>query len=107
MPMSFPDGPLSRLLDGLEAKSLVRAMRKAGRAGGKIGGSGIVIDTRGRRWNPSLHPRDSRGRFIETGGIAKVWGGGRGKVVRALGNGRVELRMSDGKKRVVPARRLT
>ncbi|MEU3499256.1 SNF2-related protein [Streptomyces hundungensis] len=38
-----------------------------------------------RPWNPDLHPRDSKGRFIETGGIARLWGGGLVRVVRALG----------------------
>lgn len=106
MPMSFLDGALSRVLDGVESKSFVKAFKKAKRAGGKVG-NGIVIDTRGRKWNSSLHPRDSRGRFIETGGIAKVWGGGRGRVIRSLGNGRVELRMADGSPRTVLAKRIT
>ena len=26
----------------------------------------VVIDSLGRRWNPLLHPRDSKGRFIRT-----------------------------------------
>ena len=26
----------------------------------------IIIDSLGRRWNPALHPRDRKGRFIET-----------------------------------------
>ena len=38
-----------------------------------------------RTWNPDLHPRDSKGRFVETGGIARMWGGGLARVLRALG----------------------
>lgn len=38
-----------------------------------------------RSWNPDLHPRDSKGRFIETGGIARLWGGGLARVMRSLG----------------------
>ncbi|MBG7704804.1 DEAD/DEAH box helicase family protein, partial [Streptomyces sp. MC1] len=38
-----------------------------------------------RPWNPDLHPRDSKGRFVETGGIARLWGGGMARVLRALG----------------------
>ncbi|MFG2141846.1 hypothetical protein [Streptomyces sp. NPDC048650] len=42
-----------------------------------------------RPWNPSLHPRDSKGRFIETGGIARLWSGKLARVVRALPRDRV------------------
>src|SRR5690349_2604238 len=104
MPMSSPFTAVSALREALEGKSLFRAAR---RAAGHAGGGGIKIDTLGRTWNSALHPRDSRGRFIETGGVAQVWGKGRGKVVRALGNGRVELRMADGHREVAKAERLT
>ncbi|WP_158716906.1 helicase-related protein [Streptomyces rimosus] len=44
------------------------------------------LEAKARRpWNPDLHPRDSKGRFIETGGIARLWGGGMARVLRALG----------------------
>ncbi|MFD9190403.1 hypothetical protein ACFWCA_19495 [Streptomyces phaeochromogenes] len=42
-----------------------------------------------RRWNPALHPRDSKGRFIETGGTVRLWGGKLARVVRALPNDRI------------------
>ncbi|MFI1201624.1 hypothetical protein ACH4VR_19595 [Streptomyces sp. NPDC020883] len=42
-----------------------------------------------RPWNPALHPRDSKGRFIETGGIARLWSGKLARVVRALPRDRV------------------
>ncbi|MFK0279535.1 hypothetical protein ACIQVL_03540 [Streptomyces sp. NPDC090499] len=42
-----------------------------------------------RRWNPALHPRDSKGRFIETGGTVRLWGGQLARVLRALPNNRV------------------
>src|SRR5690349_3776797 len=103
--MPKPDqSDLSALRAAFESKAFaVRAAKRAAKAVGR----GIIIDTRGRRWNSALHPRDSRGRFIETGGVAQVWGGGRGKVVRSLGNGKVELRMANGSRRVEPANRLT
>ncbi|MEU8540895.1 hypothetical protein AB0C52_13060 [Streptomyces sp. NPDC048717] len=51
-----------------------------------------------RPWNPSLHPRDSKGRFIETGGIARLWSGNLARVVRALPRDRVLVqdRAADG-----------
>ncbi|MGY1502916.1 hypothetical protein ACW4TU_41180 [Streptomyces sp. QTS52] len=42
-----------------------------------------------RKWNPALHPRDSKGRFIETGGTVRLWGGKLARVVRALPNDRI------------------
>ncbi|NUL21834.1 hypothetical protein [Streptomyces lunaelactis] len=49
-------------------------------------------------WNPALHPRDSKGRFIETGGIARLWSGKLARVVRALPRDRVLVqdRVADG-----------
>lgn len=50
-------------------------------------------------WNPELHPRDRKGRFIETGGrvkISKIIGGGFGTVLRNAGGGRIEVRRDDG-----------
>ncbi|MFJ9416723.1 hypothetical protein ACIRPT_21375 [Streptomyces sp. NPDC101227] len=51
-----------------------------------------------RPWNPALHPRDSKGRFIETGGIARLWSGKLARVVRALPRDRVLVqdRAGDG-----------
>ncbi|WP_037896376.1 hypothetical protein [Streptomyces sp. NRRL S-920] len=42
-----------------------------------------------RPWNSALHPRDSKGRFIETGGVARLWSGTLARVVRALPRDRV------------------
>ncbi|MFD4795001.1 hypothetical protein [Streptomyces anulatus] len=42
-----------------------------------------------RKWNPALHPRDHKGRFIETGGVVRLWGGKRAVVRRALPNDRI------------------
>ncbi|MFP3991009.1 hypothetical protein U9R90_26785 [Streptomyces sp. E11-3] len=42
-----------------------------------------------RPWNPALHPRDSKGRFIETGGVARLWSGKLARVLRALPRDRV------------------
>ncbi|MFI6142453.1 hypothetical protein ACIBCC_30205 [Streptomyces griseus] len=52
-----------------------------------------------RKWNPALHPRDHKGRFIETGGIVRLWGGKRAIVRRALPNDRILVQDagSDGK----------
>lgn len=51
-----------------------------------------------RPWNSALHPRDSKGRFIETGGIARLWSGKLARVVRALPRDRVLVqdRVADG-----------
>ncbi|MFH8466033.1 hypothetical protein [Streptomyces sp. NPDC017991] len=51
-----------------------------------------------RPWNSALHPRDSKGRFIETGGIARLWSGKLARVVRALPRDRVLVqdRTADG-----------
>ncbi|MER5301319.1 hypothetical protein ABT039_17855 [Streptomyces lasiicapitis] len=42
-----------------------------------------------RPWNSALHPRDSKGRFIETGGVARLWSGKLARVIRALPRDRV------------------
>ncbi|MGW1275502.1 hypothetical protein ACWD4V_00900 [Streptomyces tsukubensis] len=58
-----------------------------------------TLETKARRpWNPALHPRDSRGRFIETGGVARLWSGKLARVVRALPRNRVLVqdRAADG-----------
>ncbi|MET9528243.1 UvrD-helicase domain-containing protein [Streptomyces coeruleorubidus] len=61
-----------------------------------------------RPWNPDLHPRDSKGRFIETGGIARLWGGGMARVVRALGGRNVLIENVDTHQRsTIHASRLT
>ncbi|MFJ8301247.1 hypothetical protein ACIQ9R_35850 [Streptomyces sp. NPDC094447] len=61
-----------------------------------------------RPWNPDLHPRDSKGRFIETGGIARLWGGGMARVLRALGGRNVLVEdMSTRQQSTVHASRLT
>ncbi|MYW67154.1 hypothetical protein GTY65_24245 [Streptomyces sp. SID8379] len=50
---------------------------------------GLELKVSRRPWNPSLHPRDSKGRFIETGGIARLWAGNLARVVRALPRDRI------------------
>lgn len=70
--------------------------------------AGVTIDALGRKWDPSKHPRDSRGRFIETGGIARVGLGGLGKVLRSMIGGKVEVQMqSTGERKIVPHQQLT
>ncbi|MFE2181359.1 UvrD-helicase domain-containing protein [Streptomyces sp. NPDC059455] len=63
---------LQNLSDGLEAKAIRR------------------------KWNPALHPRDSKGRFIETGGVVRLWGGKLARVVRALPNDRILVQDKSG-----------
>ncbi len=82
-----------------------RALTKLHGGWSKMGGS--IIDSRGRRWTSALHPRDSRGRFIETGGIARVFGRGQGKVLRVSGRDMVEVQFPDGSRENVQAKRLT
>ncbi|MFE1206315.1 hypothetical protein ACFW5V_32030 [Streptomyces sp. NPDC058762] len=49
-----------------------------------------------RKWNPALHPRDSKGRFIETGGVVRTWGGKLARVVRALPHDRILVQDQSG-----------
>ncbi|MET8518197.1 hypothetical protein [Streptomyces sp. NPDC005077] len=49
----------------------------------------LEVKAAARKWNPALHPRDSKGRFIETGGTVRLWGGKLARVVRALPNDRI------------------
>ncbi|KIF04136.1 hypothetical protein PL81_20180 [Streptomyces sp. RSD-27] len=61
-----------------------------------------------RPWNADLHPRDSKGRFIETGGIARLWGGGMARVLRSLGGRQVLVEnLSSHERSNVHASRLT
>ncbi|MFF1600815.1 hypothetical protein ACFVYV_25455 [Streptomyces mirabilis] len=57
---------------------------------------GLEVKAARRRWNPSLHPRDSKGRFIETGGIVRLWGGDLARVMRALPNDRILVQDQTG-----------
>ncbi|MEW1657824.1 helicase-related protein [Streptomyces sp. NPDC093707] len=52
-----------------------------------------------RPWREELHPRDSKGRFVETGGIARLWGGGFARIVRALSQTQVQVSDLDGSNR--------
>ncbi|MDX2554767.1 hypothetical protein, partial [Streptomyces stelliscabiei] len=49
-----------------------------------------------RPWNPALHPRDSKGRFIETGGVVRTWGGNLARVIRALPHDRILVQDQTG-----------
>ncbi|WP_330335729.1 DEAD/DEAH box helicase family protein (plasmid) [Streptomyces sp. NBC_00536] len=61
-----------------------------------------------RPWNADLHPRDSKGRFIETGGIARLWGGGMARVLRSLGGRQVLVEnLSTHERSNIHASRLT
>ncbi|MGL5816666.1 MAG: DEAD/DEAH box helicase family protein [Phycicoccus sp.] len=88
--------------------SLPFEVKAAARKAGRIVSGLAVTDALGRKWRSELHPRDSRGRFIETGGIASVPAMGiRGRVTRALGNGRIEITTPKGKKHRVQAAQVT
>ncbi|MFC6938147.1 hypothetical protein ACFQHO_53015 [Actinomadura yumaensis] len=47
-------------------------------------------------WNPDAHPRDRKGRFIETGAIVKIWGGGSATVEGQDSWGRIVVKRDDG-----------
>ena len=84
----------------LETKSLKSAVKRAFK---KPSVGGVVRTSNGRTWDPDKHPRDANGRFIETGGTAKVWGGGQGRVVRTLPGKKVEIEFGNKSRRVYPA----
>jgi N12 class adenine-specific DNA methylase len=92
-----------------EGKSLFKRLKGAGEH--SVVGGTVTMDKLGRKWNASLHPRDSRGRFIETGGIVRTFNGRFGRVIRALGGpkGRekVLLQYKDGTRGEELANRLT
>ncbi|NML55162.1 AAA family ATPase [Streptomyces sp. R302] len=58
--------------------------------------AGLETKAARRKWNPALHPRDSKGRFIETGGVVRLWGGKLARVVRALPRDRVLVQDQSG-----------
>ena len=75
--------------------------------GGEGGVTGEIRTINGRTWNTDHHPRDASGRFIETGGSARVWGRQEtGKVVRTLPDGKVEVEFSDGHRESHASQRL-
>ncbi|NGO67069.1 hypothetical protein [Streptomyces boncukensis] len=57
---------------------------------------GVETKVTRRPWNPALHPRDSKGRFVETGGIARLWGGKLARILRALPHDRVLVQDRSG-----------
>ncbi|MFF7838784.1 hypothetical protein ACFZC6_08210 [Streptomyces ossamyceticus] len=57
---------------------------------------GLEVKVTRRPWNPALHPRDSKGRFIETGGTVRLWGGKLARVVRALPHDRILVQDQSG-----------
>ncbi|MEU6755998.1 SNF2-related protein [Streptomyces sp. NPDC046685] len=63
--------------------------RPAARAESQDLSRGTQTKVTRRPWNPALHPRDSKGRFIETGGIVRLWGGKLARVERALPHDRI------------------
>ncbi|MER8103280.1 UvrD-helicase domain-containing protein [Kitasatospora sp. NPDC094016] len=70
--------------------------------------AGLEVKVTRRPWNPALHPRDSKGRFVETGGIARLWGGGLARVLRALAGDKVLVeRLDSGEREKLYANRLT
>lgn len=94
------------LLAALEGKGIARKLRGLNAPGGGAG-PGEIIDTLGRRWSSAKHPRDSRGRFIETGGTARVFGVGIAKVIKVKGRQHITVRDRNGVDHDVPAGRVT
>jgi len=58
-------------------------------------------------WRAIDHPRDSQGRFIETGAEVRIWGGAEARVVRSVGNGRIEVERPDGTRSIIHRNHLT
>lgn len=58
-------------------------------------------------FDENLHPRDRKGRFIETGAEVRIWGGQTGTVERNVGGGKIEVLRADGKKVIVHRNYLT
>ena len=57
------------------------------------------------KWDENDHPRDRRGRFIETGARVRIGFGSMATVVRNVGKGRIEVtRDSDNRNVTVSAR---
>lgn len=60
--------------------------------------AGVQFKARSR-FDPTMHPRDAAGRFIETGAtvtISPIIGGGQGTVVANAGNGYIQVTRSNG-----------
>ncbi|MET8717350.1 hypothetical protein ABZV52_29740 [Streptomyces sp. NPDC004735] len=57
---------------------------------------GLEVKVTRRPWNPALHPRDSKGRFIETGGVVRTWSGKLARVIRALPHDRILVQDQTG-----------
>lgn len=58
-------------------------------------------------FNEEDHPRDRKGRFIETGAEVRIWGGQLATVLRNVGGGKIEVQRKDGQKVVVHRNYLT
>jgi hypothetical protein len=69
----------------IEVKASVRGAGRAASGAAHAGWRGVG---KASKWNESLHPRDRRGRFIETGSKVKLFGGAIGEVV---GRGKGDL----------------
>ena len=62
---------------------------------------------RAPKWDENEHPRDRKGQFIETGAEVRIWGGMLARVLRNVGNGRIEVEREDGNKVIVHRNYLT
>ena len=68
----------------------------------------LAVKVRRQVWIEEEHPRDRKGRWIETGAEVRVWGGWLGKVIRNVGGGRIEVeRLTDGKHVIIHRNYLT
>ncbi|SDH67687.1 ADP-ribosyltransferase exoenzyme [Sinosporangium album] len=67
-----------------------------------------LLETKARARNFDVdQPRDRKGRWIETGATVSIWGGGTGTVAKNLGNGRLEVHTTGGRKIAVHRSYLT
>lgn len=68
----------------------------------------VVVEVkRANRFREHQHPRDSQGRFVETGAEVRLFGGALGRIVSMAGNGRVKVERSDGATVVVDSGNVT
>lgn len=65
----------------------------------ELKGDRVVVEAKlfGRgKFDEDLHPRDRRGRFVETGAEVRIWGGARGRIVSIAKGGRLKVERADG-----------
>ena len=92
--------PVEAAVTGVKRMLLTRVLVKC------LDGT-VRVQMKVGKFDESEHPRDRRGRFIETGAEVRIWGGGLGKILGTLPGGRVRVARADGKTVVVDAGNVT